>query len=242
MSTSTQEARALLLGDSTTRPKLEYFAIEGVAEQVRIALSVAGIPFDDISIPFMEWQSKKSSTKFGQLPELTLPDGSVVSDSMAMLRLAGEADEEGKLYPTNVASRVKVESTLGLVGDLTRAWYPALSIAMRPERFGYPPKEEWTEADAIVKKLRVSFIESDLPRFMEYFAGLIKENGGHFLTGGNLTIADIAAYQAIHYFRRGFADHVPKDCLEAYPDILAWMGRVEGNEKVAAYMASRQTK
>jgi glutathione S-transferase len=242
MTTAVQEARALLLGDGATRPKLEYFAIEGVAEQVRIALSVAGIPFDDVGIPFMEWQSKKSSTKFGQLPELTLPDGTIVTDSMAMLRLAGEADEEGKLYPTSIASRTKVESALGLVGDLTRAWSPALSVSMRPERFGYPPKEEWSDADVIVKKMRVSFVENDLPRFMEYFAGLIKENGGHFLTGDHLTIADIAAYQAIHYFRRGLADHVPKDCLEAYPEVLEWMGRVEGHAKVAAYMASKQAK
>lgn len=242
MSTSIQEARALLLGDGPTRPKLAYFAIEGVAEQVRIALSVAGIPFDDVAIPFTEWQSHKSSTKFGQLPEMTLPDGTIVTDSMAMLRLAGEADEEGKLYPANIALRIKVESALGLVGDLTRAWSPALAISMRPERFGYPSKEEWTDADVIVKKLRVNFIENELPRFMQYFAGLVKENGGHFLTGEHLTIADISAYQAIHYFRRGLADHVPADCLEKYPEILEWMGRVEGHEKVAAYKASKQAK
>ena len=242
MTTSIQEARTLLLGDGSVRPKLEYFAIEGVAEQVRIALSVAGIPFDDITIPFTEWPSKKTSTKFGQLPELTLPDGTIVTDSMAMLRLAGQADEEGKLYPTNVASRTKVESALGLVGDLTRAWSPSLYISMRPERFGYPPKEEWADVDATTKKLRVSFVENELPRFMEYFAGLIKENGGHFLTGEHLTIADIAAYQSIHYYRRGLADHVPKDCLEAYPEILGWMSRVEGHEKVAAYKASKQAK
>jgi hypothetical protein len=56
MSSSTSNAaRALLLGDGTTRPKLEYFAIEGAAEPVRIALSVVGIPFDDVTIPIAEW-------------------------------------------------------------------------------------------------------------------------------------------------------------------------------------------
>ena len=90
-----------------------------------------------------------------------------------------------------------------------------------------------------MKKLRVSFVENDLPRFMGHFASLIEENGGHFLTGEHLTIADIAAYQMIHYFRRGIADHVPEDCLEAYPQILKYLNRVEENEKMAVYMSSK---
>ena len=234
----TNEARSLLLGDGTTRPKLVFFKIEGVAEPVRIALTLAGIPFDDVYVDYFspEW---KSSLKFGHLPELTLPDGTIIADSMAMLRLIGEADEEGTLYPTNVASRTKIESALGLVDDLKNSWGTSLALSLEPERFGYPSKKEWTNKDFIVKKLRVSFVENDLPRFMEYFASLIDENGGHFLTGKHLTIADIAAYQMIRYFRRGIADHVPEDCLDVYPQILKYLDRVEENEKVAAYMASK---
>jgi len=244
MSSSTSNtARALLLGDGTTRPKLEYFAIEGAAEPVRIALSVVGISFDDVTIPIAEWHSsKKAATKHGQVPELTLPDGRIVTDSMAMLRLVGEADEEGKLYPQEIVARTSVESALGLVGDLSRSWRPMILMSMFPEAFGHPPKEEWADADATMKRLRTGFVEKELSRFMGYFTNMITENGGDFLTGENLTIADIAAYQTINYFRKGIADHVPKDCLDAYPEILAWMGRVEEHPKVAAYKASKAAK
>ena len=44
-------ARALLLGDGSKPPKLEYFAIEGAAEPVRIALSIAGVAFEDATFP-----------------------------------------------------------------------------------------------------------------------------------------------------------------------------------------------
>ena len=99
MSSSSEAARKLLVGDGTTPLKLEYFAIEGVAEPVRIALSIANIPFQDITFPFIEWSAKKPTTKYGQLPEMTLPNGDVITESMAMLRLAGEADPEGKYEP-----------------------------------------------------------------------------------------------------------------------------------------------
>ena len=48
---SAEAARKLLLGDGTTPLKLEYFGIEGVAEQVRIALSVAGGGKGQVHIP-----------------------------------------------------------------------------------------------------------------------------------------------------------------------------------------------
>jgi len=239
---SSEAARKLLIGDKPL--KLEYFAIEGVAEQVRIALAVADVPFDDVTVDASsEWAEKKPTTKYGQLPEMTLPDGTVITESMAMLRLAGEADPEGKLYPTDMMARVKVEGVLGLVGDLGRAWRPCLYIGMRPQAFGYPPKEEWAEADATCEKLRSRFIKEALPLYMGYFADLIKEAGGDkFLTGADLTIADITAYQQIAYFRKGIADHVPKECLEPYPEVLGWMGRVEGHPKVAAYKAGKAEK
>ena len=83
MSSSSEAARKLLLGDGTTKPKL--------AAQVRIALTIAEVPFDDVTVAFPDWGAKKPTTKHGQLPELILPSGKIVTDSMAMLRLAGEA-------------------------------------------------------------------------------------------------------------------------------------------------------
>ena len=156
----TQSAHDLLTsGDG--KLSLHYFSIEGVAEQVRIALSVAGIPFEDVRIPFAEWSTKKPSTKYGQLPEMILPNGQLITESMAMLRLAGEADPEGKLYPAaDVAMRLRIEEALGLTADLSRAWRPALYIGMRPEKFGYPKS-----ADGL-KKRRMQPLRRSVRHFL----------------------------------------------------------------------------
>lgn len=74
----------------------------------------------------------------------------------------------------------------------------------------------------------------------KFFTEYLSEAGGDkFLTGEDMTVADIAAYQGFHYYRRGLADHVPKNCLDGYPEILGWMGRVESHPGVAAYLAKR---
>ena len=54
-----------------------------------------------------------------------------------------------------------------------------------------------------------------------------------------MTIADLSAFQQIGYFGKGIADHVPKDCLDSFEGVKAWMERVKSHPKVAAYKASK---
>jgi len=105
---------------------------------------------------------------------------------------------------------------------------------------GHPEKKDWAEADATIEKLRTSFLANELPRYMGYFTDFIKENGGSFMCGEDLTIADLAAYIQINYFRRGIADHVPRESLDKFPEILAYLARVEGHIGFAAYKASKK--
>ena len=189
-------ARSLLLGSVPV--KLEYFPFEGKAEQVRIALAITGIPFNDVHIAMGQWQAKKHTTRHGALPEMTLPDGTVITDSVAMLRLVGEADEEGKLYPSDVIKRVKIEQVLGLVADLSNAWVPSLYLGMgMHEKFGHPANWTAEEKDRVVKSVRTKFVEEDLPGFMKHFKKFLDDSDGGFLTGEDLTIADLSAYQQV---------------------------------------------
>lgn len=77
----------------------------------------------DVHLEKSEWAAKKPTTKHGVISEMTLPNGAIITESTAMLRLVGEADEEDKLYPIGyVMKRLQIEQVLGLVADLTRAW------------------------------------------------------------------------------------------------------------------------
>ena len=58
------------------------------------------------------------------------------------------SDATGKLYP-QYPKRAEVDSVLGLVGDLSRAWRPALYIGMRPTVFGHKEKKDWPEGKIV---------------------------------------------------------------------------------------------
>ena len=97
-----------------------------------------------------------------------------------MLRLDGEADPEGKLYPSGVVDYLKLEQAMGLTGDLSRVWSPGMYVGMHLQKFGYPPKDELSDADSVIRKVRTEFITGGLPQFMGYFTDLIKESGGNY--------------------------------------------------------------
>ena len=105
---------------------------------------------------------------------------------------------------------------------------------MKPEKFGVDPAAK----DATVKVLRENFMGEPMGRYMGFIKDMIDANGGTFLTGDFITIADLDMYVSVRYYSLGVADHVPKDCLDAYPEVKAWIARVEAEPRVAAYYAS----
>jgi len=217
--------------------KLSYFNIEGLAEKVRLTLAVTGTPFEDFRFSFEDWPNVKPTTPFGQVPllEVTLEDGSkkAFAQSNAMMRyVARKFDKTGTLYPADAEQSVVVEEMVGLVDDLTKTWNPCKYLNMgQHTNYGHPA--EWAGKDDTVRALREKFVAEGLPRFMGYFTAKL-ESTGAFLCGANVTIADLMLLAQLRYFASGTADNVPKDCLDAYPQVTAWMGRMYAIPEIKA--------
>uniref|UniRef100_A0A7S2WA57 Glutathione transferase n=1 Tax=Eucampia antarctica TaxID=49252 RepID=A0A7S2WA57_9STRA len=219
--------------------KLEYFNIAGRAEKVRLALVLAGIPFEDIRIKSPDWPTRKATAKYGQLPIMTLPSGEEVYQSDAMLRYAGSLGDES-LYPKDNHERLKVEEALGLIGDLSRAWSPSLYVGMKPTTLGYDANMPADEKDQLMKSMREKFLKEELPNYMGYFTDLIEKSNNKYLCGDDLTIADLSALHSVLYFKRGVADYVPKESLDPYPVVTAWIDRVMAYPKIAEYYENKK--
>lgn len=217
--------------------KLEYFNIGGVAEKVRLALALSGTKFEDVRLDQAAWAVRKPSTRYGQLPVLTLANGEEVYQSDAMLRWAG-AQGDGSLYPSDPQMRLRIDEAIGLCGDLDRAWRPCLYLNFRPDKFGHAGISDENKAQ-VVKQLREAFVQEELPLYAGYFSALIEKSGGPFLCGSQLTICDLQAYTQLSYFTKGVADHVPADCLSKFPTITAYLAAVENHPGVKAYYESK---
>eukprot|EP01043_Picozoa_sp_COSAG02_P078257 COSAG02_NODE_17528_length_997_cov_2.965479_1_plen_131_part_10 len=118
--------------------KLTYFNIQGAAEKVRLALTLARIPFEDYRVPFPEWAALKPETPYGQLPLLSIDGGEPMAQSDAMLRYVGTLATTVQGVPLYRAEEMlAIEEALGLVGDLQRDWRPPVGIALDPSVYGH---------------------------------------------------------------------------------------------------------
>eukprot|EP00668_Euglena_longa_P004962 GGOE01005828.1.p2 GENE.GGOE01005828.1~~GGOE01005828.1.p2 ORF type:complete len:223 (-),score=64.38 GGOE01005828.1:289-957(-) len=200
---------------------LTYFALAGAAEKVRLALALAGIPFEDKRIAFDEWPKVKPTMKYGQLPKLTL-DGKEIYQSEAMLRYIGKLHPN--LYPADKA--LAIDEAIGLTNDLLRAWTPVIYIVMRPTMFGYPEDYIKTDAgQATQKAMKERFATTDLPQFLGYFSALL--DGHSFLVGDEPTIADCMLVPTLQFLMNNHIpiSHLPSTCLDSHPAIKAYIDR-----------------
>lgn len=161
---------------------------------------------------------------FEKLPVVTI-NGQEFFQSSATLRYIGSQLGDGSLYPKDNASAcLKIDEMLGLADDLQRAWTPALYVGMRPAWLGHEFSSDDDKA-AMMKKMREKFLKDDLPVYMGFIVAALKETGA-FIAGSNPTIADCQLLPQLAYFTKGIADFVPKDCLEPYPEIIAYINRM----------------
>ena len=202
--------------------KLTYFNIEGAAEHVRLALLLSRTPFEDHRVAFPDWPAMKPTTPNGQLPIMTLEDGTVRAQSKAMLRWVGTT-KSSTLYPQE--KLFDIEEVIGIVEDLQRAFTPAQYMGSRPSAFGHPDGFQSTdEGKKLVQSMRQKFIDEELPKFIKCLTDRLEKHGGPFLVAGTEpTIADCVAVPALRAFTKGHIDYVDTNCLEAYPAIVKYI-------------------
>jgi len=94
--------------------KLTYFDFPGRGETARLALSIAGIPFEDERIAFADWPVRKAQSPFGALPVLEV-DGRSVSQSNGINRYVGKL---AGLYPDDPWQASLCDEAIDAVKDI----------------------------------------------------------------------------------------------------------------------------
>ena len=156
--------------------KLYYFEGTGRAEPIRLLLTHAGVKFEDIRIPFVDWPKIKDTLELKQTPILE-EDGKKMSQSNAIMEYLGS--KYGYL-PKNFSKLYKVMFIMNTAEDLMQKTYMSTGAMS--------PFDEKAKAEALEKLMKV-----EGPLMLSAIEKKLKENCTQdFIVGHKYTIADFS--------------------------------------------------
>ena len=232
---------------SSPKLTLYYFDIQGPAEKIRLALSIGKVPFEDRRIKFDEWQQLKATMPFGKVPVLTIDgEDTRVTQSDALLRYAGRlANANGvELYPQGGMAQLRTDEMVSFVDEMANSWAPRLYVGMSPKNFGYPEDDSWKGSEEHKKATelaRTRWINDDFPVYLGHIKKQLAKNGGKFLCGDQVTIADCYLVPMLNRLASGGIDYVEKECVVKHggDEITAYVDRFMGIEEVKKWYAPK---
>ncbi len=197
------------------KPKVTYFDFTGSrGEEVRLALVIAGVAFDDNRVKPDEFARIKAELPFGSLPILEMPGHGVFAETNAILRLIGRLH---RLHPEDPWDGARHDAVLEAGEELRQR----LSATSRI-------------SDAAEKKATRQALAADyIPRWAKGIERLIGE--GPFVGGAQPAVADIKIYMIEKALSGGNFDEIPTAVLDpfdrlkavargiaSHPAVLAW--------------------
>lgn len=204
--------------------KLTYFNAPGRAEPVRIALFLAGLPFEDVRVDFPQFGAMRAmgALPLGSVPLLEV-DGFPIVQTGAMLRYVAHLGAPD-LYPRDALAAFIVDSAIDTFND-------TLSNALTPSMF---------ERDMERKlAMRATFVAGPLTLACRYVEGLIARSGGPFLVGAELTIADLMIANQVLQLQSGRLDGITADTLAPYPLLRGLAEAYLAHPRITAYLAAQ---
>jgi len=181
---------------TTPKLKLTYFDGPWLGEPIRSTFKIGGIAFEDERIAFDAFPALKPSLPFGSLPILTMDDGTVISQSGAILRYAGKLTG---LYPECNIEAMKVDEAIGGIDDLFQEFSKAKSSKSEEDK----------------KKI----VDENIPRYAGGLDKLFAKNSdGPFVLGEKISIGDCKLDMVmgmVSFFG------LPETCFDEFTHLLA---------------------
>ncbi|TEY79819.1 hypothetical protein BOTCAL_0041g00200 [Botryotinia calthae] len=207
-------------------PTIHYFDFQsrGRGQVVRLLLIDAGAAFKDIRYTFEEWPEHKRNGKvaeinpMGNVPVVEMPEGKILTQSYAIVRhwsrLLGGYD--GK----NEDEKYWADAICDIVVDWRTIFLSAFFSDNKEEDY---PKHQQGDQQKYLNAIETHLKGSELSK------------RGPFITGNEITYADMALYQVLH--DEGLTKDGRKG-LKEYPRLVQLVDAVEGRPNIKKFLNS----
>jgi glutathione S-transferase len=214
--------------------RLYYWpTIQGRGEYVRLALEDAGADYGDVArgkggtAAMMKMMTAGKGTPPFAPP--FLKSGNLVIGQTANILLY--LGPRHGLAPKAEAGRLWVHQLQLTIADLV--------LEIHDTHHPLGPSLYYEEQKAPAKKRSEDFWKSRVPKYLGYFDGLVRANGGIYVTGRRVTYVDLSLFQIVEGLRYAFPGRM-QAFERKIPRLTELRDRVAERANIKAYLASER--
>ena len=202
--------------------RLVYFPSPGRAEAIRIALSLSGTDWEDVSIDGARFQAMKEAGElpWGMVPILQTPEGTI-AESSAILRYAGRL---AGMIPEDQYQCAKADEFIDGMEPLSKALDSTFGISdlderirLRKEVFGPSGKGS---RNLLLLQSKVAESETG------WAAGT-----------DDMSIADLKLFTGLFGLFSGNYDGIEASIVPEYPGLMEYHGKMANDSRILAHYA-----
>jgi len=214
------------------RYELYYWpGIQGRGEYVRLALEEAGADYTDaartergMAAMMRMMEARKGTPPFA--PPFLKAGKLVIGQTANILLYLGSRHG---LAPKPEAGRLWVHQLQLTVADLV--------LEIHDTHHPLGPSLYYEDQRAPAKKRSEEFWNARAPKYLGYFEGLLKGNGGSYLTGRRLSYVDLSLFQIVEGLRYAFPNRM-RAFERNIPGLIGLHDRVAARPHIKVYLAS----
>lgn len=198
-----------------------YYAPGTISIAVAIGLEEAGLPYDPIKVDFATAQQTQPEylavNPKGRVPTLILDDSTALTETGALLDYIAAIAPDARLLPDTPADAAHVRAVMYY---LASTMHVAHAHKMRGSRWADQPSshEDMTVKVPATMAACAAYVQTDCLR-------------GDYVLGDRFSIADPYLFLVCSWLAGDGVD------LAAFPDIAAFLTRIEGRDSVKAVRA-----
>src|SRR5437667_11616921 len=207
--------------------------IQGRGEYIRLALEDAGADYDDVArsgngMSAMMRMMKADSGMPPFAPPFLKAGALVIGQTANILLYLGARHG---LAPKAEPGKLWVHQLQLTIADFV--------LEIHDTHHPLGPSLYYEDQRSPAKKRTEEFWKQRVPKYLGYFEGLLKSNGGAYLTGRRLSYADLSLFQIVEGLRYAFPKRM-KAFEREISGLIELRDRVAERPNIKAYLASER--